>query len=573
MNVKQHTLLLGPAERADVIVDFTNFAGKTLILYNDAPAALPAGDPRNDYYTGDLDQTSTGGAPTTQPGYGPNTRTIMQIKVDGVDSGVPGPVDAYNDTNFKALQKALPAAFAASQDTIIVPQTPYQAAYPGTIMPAATDASQYMKLQDTSFTFKPIGQNTALTMETQPKSIIEDFTVDYGRMDAILGVEIAHTNIINQTSIIQAYIDPPTELIQGSDKATLIGALNDGTQIWKITHNGVDTHAIHVHLFNAQLINRVGWDGQIYPPEPNELGWKETIQMNPLQDIIIALRPITMTLPWDLPNSVRLLDPSRPAGAKGIQFANVDPNGNPVTVTNDVVNFGWEYVWHCHLLGHEENDMMRPIAFGVPPVTPSGLTATLKGGKIALTWVDNSLSETNFVVQVAHAATGPWTTLATLPGAAGTGTLMTYTDGTYKAKGVPYYYQVLAVNNIGATQSSGFTAPEPGYSMLTMESGPAMAGPPAGNTTLVSVTQATTKNAPVIVTWAYAPAGDQTGFVIQRATNAAFTTGVTTFTAAANAIRYSDTQTKAGTTYYYRVAASNALGNGLWSNSSSITAR
>jgi len=24
-------------------------------------------------------------------------------------------------------------------------------------------------------------------------------------------------------------------------------------------------------------------------------------------------------------------------------------------------NFGWEYVWHCHLLGHEENDMMRPI--------------------------------------------------------------------------------------------------------------------------------------------------------------------------------------------------------------------
>ncbi|MGE5775988.1 MAG: hypothetical protein ACM33V_07195, partial [Chloroflexota bacterium] len=41
-NVDQHSLLLAPAERADVIVDFSKFAGKTLILYNDAPAAFPA---------------------------------------------------------------------------------------------------------------------------------------------------------------------------------------------------------------------------------------------------------------------------------------------------------------------------------------------------------------------------------------------------------------------------------------------------------------------------------------------------------------------------------------------------
>ncbi len=41
-NVDQHSLLLAPAERADVIVDFSQFAGQTLILYNDAPAAFPA---------------------------------------------------------------------------------------------------------------------------------------------------------------------------------------------------------------------------------------------------------------------------------------------------------------------------------------------------------------------------------------------------------------------------------------------------------------------------------------------------------------------------------------------------
>ena len=86
-NVDKHSLLLGPAERADVIVDFSAFAGQTLILYNDAPAAFPARDPRFDYYTGNGDYTDTGGAPSTLPGYGPNTRTVMQIKVGPVIAG------------------------------------------------------------------------------------------------------------------------------------------------------------------------------------------------------------------------------------------------------------------------------------------------------------------------------------------------------------------------------------------------------------------------------------------------------------------------------------------------------
>ena len=80
-NVTDHSLLLAPAERADVLVDFSQFAGNTLIVYNDAPAAFPALDPRYDYYTGDPDQTDTGGAPTTYAGYAPNTRTVMQIRV------------------------------------------------------------------------------------------------------------------------------------------------------------------------------------------------------------------------------------------------------------------------------------------------------------------------------------------------------------------------------------------------------------------------------------------------------------------------------------------------------------
>jgi hypothetical protein len=54
------------------------------------------------------------------------------------------------------------------------------------------------------------------------------------------------------------------------------------------------------------------------------------------------------------------------------QFTGVDINGKPITVTNMLYNIGWEYVWHCHLLGHEENDMMQPIKMtgtAVPQVT------------------------------------------------------------------------------------------------------------------------------------------------------------------------------------------------------------
>jgi spore coat protein A, manganese oxidase len=73
-------LMLAPAERADVVIDFNGVpAGCTFILYNDSVAPFPGGDPRNDYFTGDPDQTWTGGAPSTRLGHGPNTRTRRKI--------------------------------------------------------------------------------------------------------------------------------------------------------------------------------------------------------------------------------------------------------------------------------------------------------------------------------------------------------------------------------------------------------------------------------------------------------------------------------------------------------------
>ena len=77
-----------------------------------------------------------------------------------------------------------------------------------------------------------------------------------------------------------------------------------------------------------QLINRVGWDGAIRGPEDNELGWKETVRMNPLEDCIVAMRASAPKQPFGLPDSMRPLNPMRPLGDPW-DFFNVDHQWKP----------------------------------------------------------------------------------------------------------------------------------------------------------------------------------------------------------------------------------------------------
>jgi FtsP/CotA-like multicopper oxidase with cupredoxin domain len=447
-NVAVHGLWLGPAERADVIVDFSKFAGRTLILYNDAPTPAPAFDSRLDYFTGAGDQSSIGGAPDTQPGYGPNTRTVMQVVVDG---SAPNTVP-FSLTALKAAFVAAPGApsvFEQTQPTPIVPEAIYNPSL------ATSTVNTYASIQATDLTFDPLAPQSfdppcAATAPAQcavigQKTIQELFTTDYGRMNATLGTELPFTSFLNQTTIPLGYIDPPTEIIR------------EGTsQLWKITHNGVDTHFVHFHLFNVQVVNRMGWDGTIRPPDPNEVGWKDTVRMNPLESILVALQPITPQLPFPLRNSIHLEDVTA-ALATTTQFTNIDPYTNvPSNTFNAPTNFGWEYVWHCHILGHEENDMMRPIVYQVAPPAPSNLVAALDptvNGQVDLSFTDNSASETGFIIQRdSSTAFGAPVAISVGPSTpvnlAGEGTTW---GGTITATDTPgagtFYYRVQAVDD------------------------------------------------------------------------------------------------------------------------------
>ncbi len=579
-NVDQHSLLIAPAERMDVVIDLTPFAGQTLILYNDAPAAFPARDPRYDYYTGSADFSDTGGVPPILAGYGPNIRTVMQIKVNG-NPGTPVP-NHVNAARLAALEAAFAhnvngtGVFESSQHPIIVGQAEYNSAY-GTAFKVNGPLNGTVQIFQTSLTFQTLLGND-LSMVFMPKQIQDEmgeaFDRDYGRMSGFLGLESPNPQAGVQNMILYPYVNPASELIDSTNlpkttSVTPIAVADDGSQIWKITHNGVDTHPIHFHLFDVQVLNRVGWDGIIRKPHATELGWKDTVRISPLEDTIVALRPIIPVTPFDsvLPNSERPLNPAMPTGSS-LMFTNMDAWGDPTEpIVNLWTNFGWEYVWHCHILSHEEMDMMRPISVGGQPLAPSGLAGTRTGNgnnkADNLTWVDNSGNETGFVIQQALADAGPWMDLVTLPPDT---TSYSHTVGNVSTI---YFYRVVAVNTVGYTATAGYSSLTTSSMSNTVMVPLVVQQPPASPTGLTAVPQAGPQ---VLLTWTD-NALDENGFVIERSDNGgAFATLVTVGPRNnRGTVSYVDVAVLPGNTYTYRVAAVNAGGMSGWSNEASAT--
>jgi spore coat protein A len=111
------------------------------------------------------------------------------------------------------------------------------------------------------------------------------------------------------------------------DPITESPAVNS-TEIWSFINPTDDTHPIHLHAVRFQVLDRQHYEPWTYqtkkeftflgprvPPEPSEAGWKDTVR----------------------------------ADSK--------------MVTRIIVKFDaypGKYVWHCHILEHEDNEMMRP---------------------------------------------------------------------------------------------------------------------------------------------------------------------------------------------------------------------
>ena len=266
--------LLAPAERADVLIDFSALpVGTKLILYNDAPAPFPGGKAFNDYFFGNQQSPVV-----TQAGFGPDTRQLLQIEV------------------------VAPAVGSPPDPTLNL----------GLLRPDPT-------------LLAPIGVTTP-----PPGVPVRDLTLNevfdaYGRLIQLLGT----TSPVPGGGFGRAYMDPPTEVIRAG-----------ATEVWRIFNTTADTHPIHFHLVNVQILSRQpfavnsftgipNFQGPAVAPSPNESGWKETVRMNPSECTTVIAK-------FDLPAVPFAVPPSPRTG-------------------------GNEYVWHCHILEHEEHDMMRPL--------------------------------------------------------------------------------------------------------------------------------------------------------------------------------------------------------------------
>jgi spore coat protein A len=156
------------------------------------------------------------------------------------------------------------------------------------------------------------------------KTLDEGFD-EHGRLLQLLGSPDA-----------SGYLSTPADVVSRGE-----------TQIWQIYNLTGDTHPIHLHLVNAQVVRRERCQadsegnptrplrpvpGTARPPDANEAGWKETFRVNPGEVTTIIT---TFNMPPGAPPSPRL------QASYGIK--------------------GAEYVWHCHILEHEEHDMMHAL--------------------------------------------------------------------------------------------------------------------------------------------------------------------------------------------------------------------
>jgi spore coat protein A, manganese oxidase len=334
-------LLLAGAERADILIDFTGKVGKSYILYNDAPAPFPGGDVRNDYYTGDPDFTDvsknsyslSGGAPTTRKDQGPNTRTIMKFVVG------PGSTGLQLTAGWLAtMNAALKKNFTGGN-----PAAPQQ------------DPLLYHALGDVSAP-GPVPLNPGLLppgVVVRNLTLNEDFdefgrliqregTTDNAGLTTMDGLTVNGLNNQGLPTWGRGYLDDPTETPN-------VGAI----EVWNIYNLTMDTHPIHFHLVNVQLIQRAqfGFDLNGMPvftpisgtergPDQNEKGWKETVRMNGVSAVTNRGEVATVIMKFGLPQ----VPFTMPFSARDA----FPPNAN-------------EYVWHCHILEHEEHDMMRPL--------------------------------------------------------------------------------------------------------------------------------------------------------------------------------------------------------------------
>ncbi len=189
------------------------------------------------------------------------------------------------------------------------------------------------------------------------------------------------------------------------------------TEQWEIINLTADTHPIHLHLVQFQIVNRqafnatqynkvygmpmvgmgpplpydvadaatgnkLGGNPDVTPylkgkprlPDPNETGWKDTFRMNPGE----VTRVLVRVAPQDA--NARAGGPV----AAGMNLFPFDPTAGLGSTDEFGFPGGPGYVWHCHIVDHEDNEMMRRMTIACAPSAPLAAMATAPEAEASL---------------------------------------------------------------------------------------------------------------------------------------------------------------------------------------------
>ena len=256
--VALNQLLMAPAERADVIMDFSGLPEGTVVtLLNLGPdEPFGGGVPDDDFDVAD---------PAT-------TGQVMQFIVGSV---------LTPDLSTPVAQLVLPAHLP---------------------LPEPTAAIRRLSLNE-------LDSKTVRIREEEDGSIVEDCLSfePFGPREAVLGTVIMDPDT-------DMFMPMPMEWMHEITENPDVGA----TEIWEIHNFTMDAHPIHIHQVQFEVVDRVDMDGVVRGPELWETGLKDTVIAYP--DEVTRIKAT-----FDLPGL---------------------------------------YVWHCHIVEHEDNEMMRPFFVG-----------------------------------------------------------------------------------------------------------------------------------------------------------------------------------------------------------------
>jgi spore coat protein A len=277
---RNNRLLMSPAERADVIVDFASVPTGSHILHNigpdepfgggEPPGNFDAADPNT---TGQIMQFRVGRAmeePSTPP-----ERLILPA-ITPLSTNLPPRIVSLNEEESKTVLVPLNAEEEFVFDTN------------GTLWEVAAGEA-------------PTESSPGVWTLARLPGIEwpEDWSPGaFGPTAALLGTVDAGGN-----GVPLLWMSPVTE-----------NPAAGSVEMWEIRNFTVDAHPIHIHLVQFQVVERVDEAGISRPPEPTESGFKDTV----------------IAYPGEITRVI----------------ASFDTPGR--------------FVWHCHIVEHEDNEMMRP---------------------------------------------------------------------------------------------------------------------------------------------------------------------------------------------------------------------